>query len=91
MYKVHHKRAPETFQNIFTNNNEIHNHRTRGLNKLLVPSYKLEIMKQSIRVKGVYVWNFVCSHVSSTCTIGVFKNNLRKFLAVNEQISDIIP
>ena len=91
MYKVHHNVAPETFNEYFVNNTEIDNHRKRTKRKLRVPPYKLEIKKMSISVKGVYIWNFVYSHISPDCSFASFKISLRKLLSGNTHITKIIP
>ena len=48
-------------------------------------------MKSSIRVKGVYIWNFVNDNVDAFCSLGEFKVNLSNFLLNNVAVNDIIP
>ena len=91
MFKVHHNTAPDHFKNYFQNNSEVHNYRTRARHKLRVPTYKLEIMKMSIRVKGVYIWNFVHSSLTPDCSPKSFKIGLKNFLLGNENLQTIIP
>ena len=91
MFKVYHKMAPMVFQEYFLRNHEIHDYSTRIQSKLRVPHYKLEIMKFSIRVKGVYIWNFVCDHISPDCSLNSIKISLRKLISGNKQIESIIP
>ena len=91
MFNVHHNTAPDPFYEYFVNNSDIHNYRTRARCKLRVPYYKLDIMKMSVRVKGVYIWNFVFSHISPASPLYSFKTSLRKLLLGNIQICNIIP
>ena len=91
MFKVHHKIAPENFNECFVKNSEIHDYPTRACCNLRVPAFKLEIMKISIRVKGAYIWNFVYNHISPVCSIYSFRISLRKLLLGNENIVKIVP
>ena len=91
MFKVHHNVAPLTFQEYFVCNSEIHSYRTRTHSMLRVPYYRLEIMKLSVRVKGVYIWNFICNSISPDCSLNSFKFSLRKLLLGNKQILNIVP
>ena len=91
MFKVYHKKGPETFQEYFVNNYEIHNYRTRIHNELRVPHYRLDIMKQSVRVRGAYIWNFITRHVSHDCSLLSYKITLRKYILGNEEIMTIVP
>ena len=91
MYRVHHNVAPVSFRNMFVRKSEIHNYDTRSRNNLDVPAFKLDTLKLSIRVKGVYIWNFVNEHVSASCDLETFKFNLRMFLLSNDDVSTVIP
>ena len=91
MYKVHHKIAPENFHEYFVENSEIHNYSTRGRCKLRVPAFRLEIMKMSIRVKGVYIWNFVYNYILPDCSFYSFRISLRNLLIGNENLQKIVP
>ena len=91
MYRIHHDVAPVSFDNMFVRNSQIHNYDTRSRSKYHVPAFNLDTMKLSIRVKGVYIWNFVNSNVDAFCSFASFKISLRKFLLGNEAVANIIP
>ena len=91
MYRIHHDIAPVSFNNMFVRNSQIHNYDTRSRSKYHVPAFKLDTMKLTIRVKGVYIWNFVNDNVDAFCSLASFKISLRKFLLGNEAVADIIP
>ena len=91
MFKVHHRKAPEVFSDYFESNSLYHSYNTRGRRKLRTPRFQRELMKQSIRVKGVYYWNYVSSNLTPDCSLLSFKSNLRRFLQGNSKITDLIP
>ena len=91
MYRIHHDVAPVSFDNMFVRNSQIHNYDTRSRSKYHVPAFNLDTMKLSIRVKGVYIMNFVNSNVDAFCSFASFKISLRKFLLGNEAVANIIP
>ena len=91
MYRVHHKVAPIPLNELFVRNSEIHSHYTRSQNKFHVPNFRLDVLKHSPRVIGVYVWNFVNQNVDSDCSLISFKLSLKRFLMGNEAITCIIP
>ena len=72
-------------------NSLYHSYNTRGRRKLRTPRFQREVMKQSIRVKGVYYWNYVSSNLTPDCSLLSFKSNLRRFLQGNSKITDLIP
>ena len=91
MYRVHHKVAPIPLNELFIRNSEIHSHNTRSQNKLRVPNFKLDVLKYSVRVVGVYVWNFINDNVDCYCSLTAYRYSLRQFIMGNEAVNDIIP
>ena len=91
MFKCHHKKVPEVFTDYFVSNYQIHNYSTRSRNKLHIPFWKSDVMKHSIRVKGVYIWNYVYNHITVEKTFASFKTNLRKLLLCNKDIINVLP
>ena len=91
MYKVHTRTAPDIFFDYFASNSLYHHYNTRGRRKLRPPRFQREILKQSVRVKGVYYWNYISNSVTSDCSLFSFKSNLRRFLMGNTIISNILP
>ena len=91
MYRVHKRIAPAIFFDYFNSNSLFHHYNIRGRKKLRPPRFQREIMKQSIRVKGVYYWNYVSTYMESDCSLLSFKSNLRRFLLGNTSITNLIP
>ena len=91
MFKVHNKSVPQIFQEYFTVNSAIHNYRTRQRDKLRAPLCKTGIMRNSIRVKGVYLWNYIFDRVQIECTITLFKRNLRNLILSDKAILHTLP
>ena len=91
MYRVHHKIAPIPLIELFVRNSEIHSHNTRSQDKLRLPNFKLDVLKNSLRVIGVYVWNFINENVDCNCSLMSYRFTLRQFILGNEAINDIIP
>ena len=91
MYRVHHKVAPILLTELFIRNSEIHSHNTRSQNKLRVPNFKLDVLKYSVRVVGVYFWNFINDNVDCYCSLTAYRYSLRQFIMGNEAVNDIIP
>ena len=90
MYKLHHNKVPLIFQSYFKSNYEIHNYNTRNRDKLRRPTWKHEIMKQSIRLKGVTIWNNVKSSMVVETSYNSYKSNLRKIILSHEDITKIL-
>ena len=57
MYKVYHKTLPAIFDDFFRYNYHIHDHYTRTVSHLHVPSASSNSSKAGIRYKGVIIWN----------------------------------
>merc|ERR1712208_31067 len=91
MFRVHRQIAPEIFFDYFGTNSSYHHYNTRARGKLRPARFQRDIMKQSIRIKGVYYWNYVSSNLTSDCSLLSFKSNLRRFLQGNANISQILP
>ena len=69
MFKVHQRKAPEIFLDYFASNSLYHSYNTRGRGKLRTPRFQRDVMKQSVRVKGVYYWNYISSNLTSDCSL----------------------
>ena len=91
MFKVQRRLAPEIFFDYFETNSLYNPYSTRSCCKLRTPRFRREVMKQSVRVKGVYYWNYVSSNLTSDCSLLSFKSNLRRFLLGNTNITHLIP
>ena len=91
MFRHYHDKVPIVFNDFFIQNDAIHEHNTRTKTNLHQPLWKSEIMKKSIRIKGVYIWNHVNSHIAIDNTLNSFKTSLRKFLIGNVNIYHAFP
>ena len=59
MFKYYHGLIPDVFGNMFITNAFVHDHFTRQHIKYHSPSWRLEIVRSSIRVQGVHYWNIM--------------------------------
>ena len=57
MFRYHNKNLPSNFDSYFVNNNKIHHHYTRNANKLHKSYVRTNILKYTIRIKGIDIWN----------------------------------
>ena len=80
MFKCYRFYLPDIFDKMFVRNKDIHNYETRSKLQFCVPSAKLVCLRQSMRVKGVYWWNFFHNKITHDCSLNVFKLQLRKYL-----------
>ena len=80
MFKCYRYYLPAIFDNMFVRNEDIHNYETRSKSQFCVPSAKLLCLRQSVRVKGVFWWNFFFNKITHDCSLDVFKMLLRKYL-----------
>ena len=72
---------PCVFNNMFGFNRTEHNYGTRQKDLYNIPSFSLDIAKNSIRYRGVIVWNQITSHNDNFrlhCSINSFKFHLRR-------------
>ena len=78
MFKCYHHLLPIIFDNMFIRNEEVHNYQTRFKTHLRVPAAKLLCLRQSVRVKGVYWWNYFHDKLNINCSLNVFKKSIKK-------------
>ena len=57
MYKISKCLLPTVFQNLFTLNSNVHDHKTRQSSKLHVISHRTNSRAYSIQIHGVRLWN----------------------------------
>ena len=80
MYKFYHGKLPALFENMFTLIRTVHSRATRQQNHLYVPFARSRFPRQSVRFKGVSVWNSVLKHIDIYCSVHTFKFRLRTVL-----------
>ena len=83
MFKFYHGFLPDVFGGMFTTNNEIHEHFTRQSNKYHSMPFRLEIVRRSIRIQGIRLWNTLSNQVSFECLPDTFKYHMKKYLNNN--------
>ena len=78
MFKYYHHKLPPAFLNMFQTNNSFHNYTTRSGHCLSVPRSRITCFNQSIRVKGVIIWNDIIKNVQINTSLMVYKQALTK-------------
>ena len=80
MYGYYKTELPCVFNNMFRLNRTVHNYGTRQKDLYDILSYRLDIVKNSIRYRGVIVWNQIMSrndNLPLNCSIHSFQFHLR--------------
>ena len=80
MYKYMHNMMPQSLENLFQKNKDIHNHYTRGASKLRVPKIRTQMAEKFITSTGVKLWNTLTLKIDPTLKIGNFKHRLTTLL-----------
>ena len=83
MYKLKHGILPNVFGGIFKKNSEIHDYNTKESQKYHTPFWRLQCVRRSIRVQGVYYWNYISDKIDYACTPETFKIHIKTFLLSN--------
>jgi hypothetical protein len=78
-----HSMIPLSFTNMYTLNYSIHSYNTRGSNDIHVMRYRTNLIKHSIRIQGIYVWNELADTLKSLPTVTSFRNHLKFMLLSN--------
>ena len=82
MFKCFHKLVPDVVNDMFVRNEDIHDYNTRSKFKYHIPSANLTCLRQSVRIKGIYWWNYYFDKLDRNCSFNAYKNSLRKYLTV---------
>ena len=85
MFKRYHSMLPMCFNDMFCLNSDIHSYPTRQSNYFHCKIWNLDIMRRSVRIEGVTIWNKIVSKIDIDCSLGVFKHKI-KYLLNNEEI-----
>ena len=83
MFKYHRGLLPSVFGNMFNTNASVHEHFTRQSNLFHSNSWRLEIVRRSVRVQGVRYWNLMFGKIDIDCSPVTYKFHLKRFLLVN--------
>lgn len=90
MFNMHHDKTPVVFNDMFVLNDQVHSYNTRHKKNLHVPLAKSNYVKNTIRIQGVKIWNYLLDKISINCSINTFKSSLRKLIANNIDIVNLI-
>ena len=78
MYKLYHGYMPSIFQCMFVVNRATHAYGTRQKDHYNVPKFKLQVVKNSVRYRGVIIWNMVLQNIDIATSLQTFKFHLRQ-------------
>ena len=78
MYKLYHGLMPPIFQCMFAVNSATHDYGTRQKDHYKVPKVKLEVVKNSVRYRGVIIWNMILQNIDIAKSLQSFKFHLRQ-------------
>ena len=80
MFNYKNALLPETFNNLFKENNQFHPYKTRNCNKLRPPRTKTRLADNFISNQGAYTWNLLNGKFDVNTSLTVFKQNVTKWL-----------
>lgn len=87
MYKFYHRLLPPVVDELFQFNSAVHSVNTRQRCLLHVPITRSKYGKQSIRFRGVQIFNQIPQHVDiNTVTLNQFRSGMRRRL-INESLT----
>ena len=86
MFRLHDKDLPVVFDQMFTRNTSLYTYSTRQCQNLHVPRAPTNMIKMSIRYRGVIVWNKLCKYLDSECTLATFKSRMKLCIIQNNLI-----
>ena len=87
MYRAHFCDLPSIFDSLFIRNSNIYNYNTRQRRGFHVPKVTTNLMKMTVRYKGVILWNHILRHVDHNCSFDTFKRNLKRYLFDNPMLT----
>jgi hypothetical protein len=71
---------PQTFQNYFTLNSDIHHYNTRSATEIHIIQPRTNIRKFSFRYSGPHLWNSLPNYLTEIYSIFQFKNKFKYYL-----------
>ena len=84
MYRYHNDLLPVTLNQIYVNNNDIHNHYTRLHNEPHQYMYKKDVVHRSFIVKSPVLWNMLPNDIKSSNNFKLFCKRTKKYLLSND-------
>ena len=83
MCKISNCLLPTVFQNLFTLNSNVHDHKTRQSSKLHVIFHITNSRAYSIQIFGVRLWNMLSKDIADFPSLPIFKSKCKKHLIYN--------
>ena len=84
MFKVFHNKSPDTIQEIFTRNYDVHSYNTRQAQQYHLPKVHKNIGKCNLRFHGPSIWNkIMSSELVIDCSDLVFSRSLKRQIISN--------
>jgi hypothetical protein len=81
VYKYKNNLLPQTFQNFYQTNSQVHQYPTRNAGRFREPMAKLRITAAFIKKAGVSLWNEYASQISHETKISLFKKTITVILS----------
>ena len=80
MYNYKNSLLPESFNNLFRENSQVHPYQTRNRNNLRPPRTKTRLADYFISTQGANIWNLLNTVINVNTSLSVFKQNITKWL-----------
>ena len=81
MFNIMIGQAPVDLVNMFTQNNSVHDHNTRGGTNIRVKRYNLSIGQRTFAYRGAKVWDNIPEHIKNVTTVECFKTMFLKHVS----------
>ena len=78
MYKIFNWLLSTVFQNLFTLNSNVHDHKTRQFSKLHVISHRTNSRAYSTQIYGVRLWSMLSKDIADVPSLSIFKSKCKK-------------
>ena len=77
MYTISNCLLPTVFQNLFTLNSHVHDHKTRQSSELHVISHRTNSRAYSIQMYGVRLWNMLSKDITDVPSLSILNRNVK--------------
>ena len=84
LFKYHHKKVPETLDEFYTLNRDVHTYFTRQSALLHTTGATTSQKCKTIRVAGVNIYNYFYQILDMDCSFITYKKNLKYHLLDND-------
>ena len=84
MFKYSKASLPKSLMNLFSTNNQIHNHFTRSSSSLHTPKGEGEAIYNTFSFRGVYIWNHISKYVQTNVSYTRFKRLVKMYIIEND-------